>query len=195
MWRGATATCLSALERSDVGAAARRRRGEGTPPYGVEQIRAVFLEADVRNPPHSRRGGFRASRYRIMRKETQHLCPLNLWGQRCVRSNRKAMWVQALPASKPDVRNPPHSRRGGFRANRYRIMRKETQHPCPLNLWGQGCIRSNADRQTGCRPCLPIGMCQRRLATVFSKPDVRNSTHSCRVEFRVIDCNFNRKAA
>ena len=35
-------------------------------------------------------------------------------------------------------------------------MRKETQHPCPLNLWGQGCVRINADRQTGCRLCLPL---------------------------------------
>ena len=56
-FQAAGRACIYAVAR--LLQAARRRRGEGTPPYGAEQIRSVFLKPDVRNSVHPCRTEFR----------------------------------------------------------------------------------------------------------------------------------------
>ena len=83
---------------------------------GRRVIPVSLIKPDVRTLPHSCRGKVRAYRYRNIWKEIQQLHPSDLWGWGCVRSNADRHVAAAARRSKPNVRKPPHSRRGGFRA-------------------------------------------------------------------------------
>ena len=102
------------------------RRDEGIPPYGAKRIRTVFSEPDARNSIHSCRVEFLDSRKTMYRKEKQHPCPLNLWGQRCVRSNRDSV-VPAAARRRRGEGTPPY---GYVRLSQTIIMISFRDWPC-----------------------------------------------------------------
>ena len=60
------------------------RQDEGIPPYGAEQIQAVFFKTRRKKFSSFLLNWISGSHGTMYRRETQNLCPLNQWGQRFV---------------------------------------------------------------------------------------------------------------
>ena len=86
-FQAAGRACIYAVAR--LLQAARRRRGEGTPPLrcGANPIRISQTGRKKFSP--SLPDWISCSMRSIYRNRTQHPCSLNLWGQRCVRFKRR----------------------------------------------------------------------------------------------------------